>query len=174
VRRSLLLTVVTAGVAVAAAGCGGAAGGTASPTTDTGAATTTSSAASTPSFDPCAAVPADGLAKLGITDQAKIDPDTKACTWKSASFVVTAHVNRYAVGQRPANGFSPTLTPFTIGSRKAEVWRSDVGLACAVNVALGSASFSVDVVPVDSNGLDKACSSAKDLATAAEPKLPTS
>jgi Protein of unknown function (DUF3558) len=172
VPRFLLLTVVTAGVALAAAGCGGAAGGTPSPATDTGAAATTTSA--TPSFDPCAAVPADGLAKLGITDQAKIDPDTNACTWKSASFVVTAHVNRYAVGQRPDNGFAPKLTPFTIGSRKAEVWRSDVGLACAVDIALGTASYSVDVVPVDSNGLDQACASAKSLATGAEPKLPTS
>jgi hypothetical protein len=168
----LLLTVVTAGVALAAAGCGGAAGGTASPATNTGAATTTSSAASTPSFDPCAVLPADGLAKLGISGQPKIDPDTHACTWIAANFEVATHVNRYAVGQRPDNGFSPKLTPFSIGSRKAELWRSDVGDACAVNVALGSASFSVDVVPIDSKGLEQACTSAKELATAAEPKLP--
>jgi hypothetical protein len=174
VRRFLLLTVVTAGVALAAAGCGGAAGGTAAPATNTGSATTTSATASTPSFDPCAVLPADGLAKIGISGQAKIDPDTHVCTWKGADFQVASHVNTYAVGHRPENNFAPTLTPLTIGSRKAELWRSDTGGACAVNVALGSGSFSVDVVAVDSKGMDTACASAKDLATAAEPKLPTS
>ena len=174
-RRSLLLTVVTAGVALAAAGCGGAAGGTAAPATDTGPATTTSAAVpTTPSFDPCAVLPADGLSKIGISGQAKIDPDTHVCTWKGTDFQVATHVNTYAVGNRPDNGFSPTLTPLTIGSRKAELWRSDSGGACAVNVALGSASFSVDVVAVSSKGMDTACASAKELATAAEPKLPTS
>jgi hypothetical protein len=174
VRRSLLLTVVAAGVAVAAAGCGGAAGGTAAPATDTGPATTTSSAAPTkPNFDPCAVLPADGLAKLGITGQAKIDPDSGACEWLG-TFDISTHVLPYPLGQRPKKD-NPVITPLTIGSHKAEFWRSNTAGWCSVDLALGAAqSFDITVVAADSKSMDTACSSVKDLATAAEPKLPTS
>ncbi|MFC0430178.1 DUF3558 domain-containing protein [Kutzneria buriramensis] len=176
-RRSVLLTVVTAGVALAAGGCGGTASGSASPATNSSSATggqATSAAPPTAKFDPCAVLPADGLSKLGISGPPKIDPDTHVCTWQAyASFIVNTHVNTYALGQRPDNGFSPTVTPMTVGSHKAELWRSDSGGACAVNIALGTGTFSVDVSAADSKGMETACTSAKELATAAEPKLPT-
>lgn len=173
-RSSLLLTVVTVGVALAAAGCGGAAGGTAAPATDTGSAATTTSAAPTkPNFDPCAVLPADGLAKLGITGQAKIDPDTGACQWLG-TFAVGTHVLDYPLGQRPKNGDTPVVTPLTIGSHKAELWRSNSGGYCDVDLALGAQSFNIGVTAPDSKSMDTACASVQELATAAEPKLPTS
>lgn len=173
-RRSLLLTVVTAGVALVAAGCGGAAGGTAAPATDTGSATTTTSAApAKPNFDPCAVLPADGLAKLGISGQAKIDPDSGACEW-IGPFDVSTHVLPYPLGQRPKKD-NPVITPLTVGSRKAELRRSNSAGWCSVDLALGTAqSFDIAVVALDSKGMETACSSVQDMATAAEPKLPTS
>jgi hypothetical protein len=170
----LLLTVVTAGVAVAAAGCGGAAGGTASPATNTGSVTTTTSAAPTkPNFDPCAVLPADGLSKLGISGQSKIDPDSGACEWLG-TFDVSTHVLPYPLGQRPKKD-NPVITQLTVGSHKAELWRSNTAGWCSVEIALGAAqSLDISVVAPDSKSMDNACSSVQDLATAAEPKLPTS
>jgi hypothetical protein len=171
VRRSLLLTVVAAGVAVAAAGCGGVAGGTASPATNTSTAAATTS--TTLSFDPCAVLPADGLAKLGVTGQAKIDPDSGACTWLG-TFDISTHLLPYPLGQRPKKASKPTITPLTIGGHKAEFWRSDVEGWCSMELGLGAAqSFDIAVVAPDSKSMDTGCAAVKELATAAEPKLPT-
>jgi hypothetical protein len=169
--------VVTAGAALAAAGCGGTASGSASPATDTSSAAgaqTSSAAPPTAKFDPCAILPADGLAKLGITGPAKIDPDTGNCEWIGGNYEVTTRLNSYPLGKRPPNGGDPAVTPLTIGSRQAELWRSEKIGVCGVDLALGSSSsINLDVVAPDSKGMETACTSAKELATAAEPKLPT-
>ena len=148
-RRPLLLTVVAAGVALSAAGCGGTADGSASPTTGTSAPTTSAAAPSTAKFDACAVLPADALAKLGVTGPAKIDPDTGACQWTGSPFLIGTQIDNYPLGQRPKNGDTPTVTPLTIGSHKAELWRSETGGFCDVDLALGAQSFNIGLTAPD-------------------------
>lgn len=168
--RPVLLTVVTAGVALVVAGCGATTSGTASP-----AATTTSAAApGKAKFDPCAVLPADGLAKLGISGPPKIDPDTGGCEWIGGDFAVGTQIDNYPLGSRPKGGDTPTVTPLTIGSHQAELWRSDGQIFCDVDLALGAQSFNIGVISPDAKSMATACASVKELATAAEPKLPTS
>ena len=172
-RRPLLLTVVTAGVALAAAGCGGSAAGSASPATGggTSSASTTSSAA--PKLDLCAVLPKDVLSSQGITATPK--PDGNQCQWQaSGQDIVSAQLGDYALGQRPdPGGFGWTPAPLTIGARKAMVLRADSAGVCAVDIALASdITFGVVITAQDSKTYVTACDRAKALATAAEPKLP--
>ncbi|EWM14412.1 hypothetical protein KUTG_04716 [Kutzneria sp. 744] len=176
-RRSLLLTVVTAGVALAAAGCGGAAGGTASPATDTSAGSAKTTSAAAPAFDKCAVLPQDVLASMGLADPPKVDPDTGQCTWFAANKDgVGTQVGSYPLDKRPdPNGLHPTLTPFTIGSHKAMLVAAPDAGTCGVDLALDpNTTFIISVVALDSKTAPAACDHARALANGAEPKLPKS
>jgi hypothetical protein len=180
VRRPVLLSVVTAGVALAAAGCGGTASGSASPATNTSSATGTqssSAAAATPTLDVCSVLPHDVLQSLGLPDKGTLDRDNGACEWQaSGKDAISAKVEAYPLGQRPdPDNTRPTSTPLTIGAHKAMLLRSDTAGYCAVDLALASdITFDVGVLALSPQTFPAACDHVKALATGAEPKLPLS
>ena len=174
-RRFLLLTVVTAGVASVVAGCGGTTSGTASPAPGGGSATPNATSPAVPKFDACAVIPTDVLASMGLPTAASHDPDTGACRWMgSDTDVVGAEVADYQLGQRP-DPFddTPTNTPLTIGAHKAMVFESASAGVCGVDLALASdITYDIWVTAQDSKTYPAACGHAKALATGVEPKLP--
>jgi len=173
VRRSLLLTVVTASVALVAAGCGGSSTGTASPAPGSGSSAPTTTGTAAPKFDLCAVLPKDLLSSQGITVTPK--PDGNECEWHATGQdIVLTQLASYALGQRPdPGGVRWVPEPLTIGTRKAMVERADSAGICAVDVALASdITFGVQITAQDSKTYVTACDRAKALATAAEPKLP--
>lgn len=175
-RRAVLLTVVTAGVALVATGCGVSAAGSASPATG-GGTTATSTSAAAPKFDPCAVLPQDVLSSMGLTDQPKFDRQLSQCEWTAnGKDGVSTEVDSYALGQRPdADNTHPTSTPLTIGSHKAVLLASPLGGWCGVDIGLtATTTFSLAVIAIDSKTYPAACDHAKALATGAEPKLPAS
>jgi len=174
VLRVLLLTVATAGVALAVAGCGAPASGTASPATGGGASSGSPTTSTAPKLDVCAVLPQDVLASMGLTNPPK-NLGGNNCEWSGLNAdVVSTSLAEYPLGQRPdPSGAKPTSSPLTIGSHKALLLKSDAAATCDVDIALASdITFSVMVTAQDSKTYPAACDHAQALATAAEPKLP--
>jgi hypothetical protein len=173
----VLVTVVTAGVALAATGCGGTAAGTASPAPGgavASAATTTVSAA--PKFDVCAVMPADVLAAMGLPATGQRDSGG-TCQWTATGRdVVAAEVGGWSLGHRPdPSGMQPTTTPLTIGGHHAVLFAAPDSGICGVDLALASdVTYDLWVTAFDTSTAPAACDHAKALATGAEPKLPLS
>jgi hypothetical protein len=179
VRASLLAGLCALGLLVAACG------GKSTPGTATAPARVTTPTSARPAADPLAKVDpcsliSDSTAQHnGLTGKHGPfdDNGSRACSWdrvatdEAASYSFGIDIFDHS-GYQDIDSSGMTVTPYTIGSRKAIVVQDDLHKGCLVNLDI-TASSHVEVAVVMENGdVDAACTVAKPAAAVVAGNLP--
>jgi Protein of unknown function (DUF3558) len=192
--RRIAATVVLTGTMLALAACSGQTTGRAAPVTPAsatagGGSATSAAKAVDPlaSVDPCSLMPADEIAKNGLTaGKADIEDGARACGWSQPANAFNNDSAGYSVGVRfyekygldevrARAGAGNPVTNLTIGSHDALQIEINTGLGaggCAVALGVSSSSSAFVGAAAGTSSQPAACNDADGVATVIEKKLP--